>query len=27
LFHKPHQPHNYHVRYSRRRYSSRQPIG
>ncbi|WP_294171646.1 DUF2264 domain-containing protein [uncultured Sphingomonas sp.] len=26
LFHKPHQPHNYHVRYWRRRYSSRRPI-
>jgi hypothetical protein len=26
LFHKPHQPHNYHARYGRRRYSSRQPI-
>jgi hypothetical protein len=27
LFHKPHQPHNYHARYWRRHYSSRQPIG
>jgi hypothetical protein len=26
LFHKPHQPHNYHVKYWRRRYSSRRPI-
>lgn len=26
LFHKPHQPHNYHAKYHRHRYSSRQPL-